>query len=248
MLEVFLEVGEFEGVAHADDAFEAAVAVGGVVVADGALNFSDEVGKDRPHRLEDLLLVFAGGGGFFEGFGAVEGLFEGLGEGVREVVAADVDGAEPEPALVHDDKVGVFGPHVDEDGALAVVHAVEGGGVVDGERGHLDAVDGQSDGAEVGEDLCDELFFHREDADFDIGGFGGLEGVVVPVDLVQREGDLLDGFKLDDLGNFFGFDRGELDEAGEGGGAGDADEDLFASDGVCARGTCGGCGGSFRRG
>ena len=63
--------------------------------------------------------------------------------------------------------------------------------------------------------LADEIAAHGEDAHLDLGAVGLLEELVGPLDLVQRKGNLLDGFKADDLGNFLFLDRRKLDEAGE---------------------------------
>src|ERR1019366_1812612 len=65
-----------------------------------------------------------------------------------------------------------------------------------------------------------------KDANLNFGGLVVLEKLVAPFDIVQGEGDLLDGFEADDFGDFFGFDRGELDEAGERLLAADTDTDL----------------------
>ena len=47
------------------------------------------------------------------------------------------------------------------------------------------------------------------------GELGVLEELVAPLDVVEREGDLLDRFEPDDLGDLLLFDRRQLDEAGE---------------------------------
>ena len=73
---------------------------------------------------------------------------------------------------------------------------------------------------------------HREDADFHVGRIGGLEKLVAPFHFIQREGDLLDRFEPDDLGNLLGLHRRQLDEPGEAGLAADADGGHAALDRV----------------
>ncbi len=95
--------------------------------------------------------------------------------------------------------------------------------VVNRQRIHLHDLHVQVDVREVLDVGVDQLAPHREDADFDIRRFGRLEKLVAPFHVIQRKGNLLDGFEPDDLGNFLRLNRRELDEAGEAGDAADAD-------------------------
>src|SRR5207247_1335304 len=86
----------------------------------------------------------------------------------------------------------------------------------------------------VVEELGDAFLGDGDDADLDVGRVGAGEDLVVPLDLLDGEGDLLDGLELDDLGDLLGVDRGQLGEAGEGHVAGDGDDDAAAVDHVLA--------------
>ena len=60
-----------------------------------------------------------------------------------------------------------------------------------------------------------QFLAHGENADLDVGARGVTEELVGPFDVIEREGDLLNGLKAHDLGNLLLFDRRQLDEAGE---------------------------------
>ena len=64
--------------------------------------------------------------------------------------------------------------------------------------------------------ITNQVALHREDADFDVRGVLLLESLVVPDHLVHVEGDLLFRLVAHDFGDFLGFHRGELAEAGQG--------------------------------
>ena len=223
LLKIFLQARQAERAAQGDDLFDSRIAMHRRIKPDAALNFGDEVGEDRPHRLENLPGVFAGVGVALEFFGLGEGQLEALDQHFGEIVSADGDRSQPDRFAVGDDQIGVFRAEIDDHRraleAAVVIHRV-----VDGQRIHLHDLDVEIDIGEMLDDvLVDQLPPHGEDADFDIGRFGRLEKLVAPFDIIQRKGNLLDGFEADDFGNFLGFDGGKLDETGEAGDAADAD-------------------------
>ena len=225
LLDVFLKRWQAEGAAEGDDAFDARIAMHRAVETDGALDFRNEIGEDRPHGLEDLPLVFAGGGVAFEFFGLGEIELETLGEGFGEIIPADGDGAEPYGFTIGDDEVGVFGTAVDDHRraivqSLVILHAV-----VDGQGAHLHDLHVHFHIGELLNVGVHQFFAHREDADFHIRRLRILEKLVAPLDIFQREGNLLNGFEFDDFGDFLRFDRGQFDEAREARLPADADAD-----------------------
>jgi hypothetical protein len=56
---------------------------------------------------------------------------------------------------------------------------------------------------------------HREDPHLDVGRVGAHERLVVPLDLLERERDLLHRLELDDVGHLLGLDRRQLREPRE---------------------------------
>ena len=92
------------------------------------------------------------------------------------------------------------------------------------------------DAAEVAEVAGDHVPLHGEQADF---GFqrearptASPPAIfwIVPDDFIEREGDLLLGLELDDLGDLLLFDRRQFDEPRQTGLPGDADGDLVVLD------------------
>ena len=79
----------------------------------------------------------------------------------------------------------------------------------------------------------DHVALHGEQADLGlhgeaVGHVAGADLLVVPDDLVEREGNLLLGLEPDDVGDLLFLDRRQLDEAGQAALAGDADGDQVA--------------------
>jgi len=101
-------------------------------------------------------------------------------------------------------------------------------GVVHGQGVHLDEADVEGGVGEELELAVHQVLAHGEDADLDVGALGLLEELVAPLDVVQREGDLLDGLEAHDLGDLALLDGRQLDEAGEARLAADPDRDLAA--------------------
>ena len=213
LFEVLLQAGQQEGVAQADDLGDLALAVLGLGTSTVLLQFAGEVREHRPHRLEDLLGVLAAGGGLLQvlrlGVRQLERLHQGLGE---SGVAAEGDVAEDDLLAVGDDQVAGLVADVEQHGgALAhlavVVHEVE-----QGQRGRLHQLDVQRrlERLVVVEDVVDVLPLDAEDAGLLLGGVRPGEDLVVPDDLVDREGDLLGRLEPDDVGNLVGLTGGSV--------------------------------------
>jgi hypothetical protein len=60
------------------------------------------------------------------------------------------------------------------------------------------------------EAVLDALVGNGEDADLDVGRVLADEGLEVPDDLLDGEGDLLDGLEADDIRDLLGLDGGSL--------------------------------------
>ncbi len=148
-----------------------------------------------------------------------------------EIVAADRDRAEPDRFALGDDQVGVFGAEVD-DHRRALDPPVVVHGVVDRQRIHLHDLDVEPGVGEVVDVPVHQLLAHRKDADLDVRRLWFLEELVAPFDVVEREGDLLDRFEADDLGDLLGLNRRQLDEPGEARLPAHADRDAAALDAV----------------
>ena len=66
---------------------------------------------------------------------------------------------------------------------------------------------------EIAQESVEHVSFNEKDAGNDVRGISHAYGLIVPDDVADVEGDLLFGFELDDLGDFFGFDGGQGDES-----------------------------------
>jgi len=94
----------------------------------------------------------------------------------------------------------------------------------------LDDVDFDVDIFELRQGAVHHVFLHGEQADLGfqgqaVGHHGGADALVVPDDFVEREGDLLLGLELDDVGDLAFFDGRQLHEPRQAALAGDADDD-----------------------
>ena len=90
---------------------------------------------------------------------------------------------------------------------------------------------------EVADEAVDHVPLHGEQADFRVDGKAvGHDAVAdfleVPYHLIEWEGDLLLGLKLDDVANLLFFDRREFHEPRQAGLAGHAHGDVIALHGV----------------
>ena len=88
--------------------------------------------------------------------------------------------------------------------------------VVDRDRRERELVHTQPHGSVVGQEARNAFFGNREDADLDIRGIFLSKHLVVPLDLIDGEGDLLLGFVSDDRLDLGRLDRGELGKACKG--------------------------------
>jgi len=223
-----------EGVAHADDLHDLGVAVGRRIEPDGPLQFLDEVGEDRSHRLEDLACVLAGRRRPLQLLSLRKRQLERLHQRLREGVASDLHGARPERIPRGDDQVRVLGADIQEDRRFVREHAVEIGRVVHGQRGRLyrDRLDRRL--LEMQQVLANQLPLHGEDPDLQVRKPLLLECLVVPDHLIQVERNLLIGFIPDNVRNPLRRHRRQLGEPGQGMLARDVDHDLVLGD-VAAR-------------
>ena len=114
LLEVLLQARQLERAAEGDDLLDARVAVDRGVEADRPLDLRDEVGEHRPHRLEDLPGVLAGGGVALEVLGLLEAELELLtSASVKLLPPIGIERIQTVLA-VGDDQVGVLGAEVDD--------------------------------------------------------------------------------------------------------------------------------------
>ncbi len=237
LLEELLQAGELEPVAQADDLADLRLAVHARIEPDGPADLAGEVVEDAPHGGEHGAGVGGLGGVALQVFGLGEGELQLLGEGAGEVVAADRHVALPDAGAVGDDQVGVVGSDVQQDVGVGLIGAfgfgrrvVEGDIVVEGQGAHLHDVD-LDPGVLQGQDgAVDLVAFHGEQTDLGHGELLGLvgvaaDGLVVPDDLFEGEGDLLAGLELHDVGDALLVDRRQLDELHQPRLARDADGD-----------------------
>jgi hypothetical protein len=160
----------------------------------------------------------------------------GLGDRLGEVRAAQREGAYPAAPSLGDDDVGGVRADVEVDhGPLALAQLmVVDHGVVDGHRAQVEGGRGDAQLGEQAQTLLHALAGDGEDADLDLGGVIGGEGLVVPLDLVDGEGNLLYRLELDDVGDLLGLDGRELREARKRRVARDGDDQVLALQRVLA--------------
>ena len=212
------EARNLEGRAHADHVAQLHAAVLRLIELQRLLHVADEVAEDRPHGGHDLLRVLAGRALLLQRVRLAVRELELRGDRLGEVVASEREGAHPAARTVGDDEVGGRCADVEEDKRLVFLgnSAVKRKGVVERDRPERDRV---RVGAELFGDerevLAQRLLLDREEADLDLGRLGADEGVVVPLDVVDRERDLLIDLVLDEVRDLARRNRRELREAGE---------------------------------
>ena len=167
LLEVLLQAGQPEGIAHAHHSIQFGLAVRRGVKADRALNLADQVREDGPHGLEDLAGVLARRGLLFEVLRLGEGQLEALGQRFGELVSADRYGPGPDANLVGHHEVGVFRADVHQYSRFVAAQSVEQNGIMGRQRRRLHQRRLDAGVAEVGQVLVNEIALHGEDADFD---------------------------------------------------------------------------------
>ena len=148
------------------------------------------------------------------------------------MIPAKGNAALPDAVSVRDNQIGRVGSHGKEDDRLRriigieilqqrLLEAVKGNVVIEGKGRKLDEID-LDPSRLVGLDCAVHLFFlHCEQADFSFERepfdlfSATAQGLIVPDDVIQIEGDLLACFVQDDFRNLLGFYRRELDESGK---------------------------------
>ena len=219
LLDELLQPRQAERRPDAHELGQVRVAVERLVEAQRPLHLLHQVGEHRPHRLEDLLGVLARRGLTLELLGLVEADLELLDQRLGEVVPADGQRPQPDAPVLDDDHVRRHRADVHVHHPLlahALLGLVVAEGVVHRQGRKRQRVDIEVHRPEVAEELRHPLLGDREDADLHVGRVGLLEHLVVPLDLLDGEGDLLLGLELDDVGDLLRLDRGQLREPREG--------------------------------
>jgi hypothetical protein len=153
--------------------------------------------------------------------GLGEGELQLFRQGPREVIAADRHVPLPDPVAIGDDEVGIVGADVEQDDRVlraAPLDLVEADEVVQGDRAHLDDVHLDSRNGQRQDGPVDLVALHREQTDLGHGEVLVVDLVVAtdllvgPDHLIEREGDLLLGLELDDVGDPLLLHGGQLDK------------------------------------
>ena len=189
-----------------------------------------QIAEHRPHGLKHGLGIGGRRGVAFQVLGLGEGELQLLGQRLGEVAAAQRNAPLPHAIAVADHQVGGVGAQRDDHHRLGRIlgivligrrqfaQLVEAEEVVEHQRRKLDDVDldvGLDEGVRGAED---GVALHGEQADLGLQGepfllASAAHPLIVPDDVVEVEGDLLPGFVADDVGDFLGFDRRQLDES-----------------------------------
>src|SRR5207245_1655269 len=133
-------------------------------------------------------------------------------------------------ALFEEEQVAGFGADVQEHGAIFQLAVVVTKGVAEGGGGNVGELQVEPGGLGDPEEAFDDIGLDGDEQDLQFAAGGRAQNLVIPDDLFEREGDVLLGLVLDDLGDFARVHRGKLDEFGEDVEAGGADVDVFAFD------------------
>ena len=236
LLKELLQAGELEPVAQADHPGDLRLSVDAGVEPDRAVHLAGEVVEHPTHGREDRSRVGGFRGVPLQVLGLGEGELQFLREGSGEVVAADRHVPLPDSGAVGDDEVGVVRADVEQDDrvlASRTFQLVEGDEVIEGDRPHLNNVHLDPGGPERQDGPVDLVALHGEKTDL-----GHREIFVAPLlvvvadllvgpdDFLKREGNLLSGFELHDVGDSLLLDRRQLDELHQARLAGNGDRHL----------------------
>ena len=234
LLQELLQSGQLETVATTQHPHNLRIAVDAREIADRPLNLRDVLVEHRPQCLEDRPRILGLRRVALEMFGLGERQLHLLGQRPREVVASKRNIANPDLRAVGDQQRRVVGSHVEHDRVLVVVgrllvhpnaHLVVTDEIVQGQRSDLDEIDFESRVEKRLQSLEHLLTFHREQADLGIEHVAAVfvdtsgDLLEVPDDIVEIKRDLLLRLVLDNLGDFVRFDRRQVDEPRQGGGA-----------------------------
>ena len=195
------ESGNLERGAGAQDLLDRRTRMGALVVVLRLADLADQAVEGVLHALHDLLGVLAGRPLELELLGLLVGDVEAARDGLGEGVATEREAAHPADAALGHDDVGGVGAHVHHhDRAAGQVEVqVVGDGVEDGVGRDGDHVRVEATLAVQREQFADAVLRDGEDADIDLDVVLALEGLVVPLHLVDREGNLLLGLEINEF-------------------------------------------------
>ena len=189
-----------------------------LVVTHGALHFLQQVIKDRAHGVHQLLGVFVRGGFGLQAVCLAVGNTECRCDRFGEVVTADWEGANPATTVFDHHQVTGARSNIKEchHGIAGAVQAtVIDHGVVDSDRAHGHASGTNAKLLVETQPLCDFLLKNCENTHFILRGIFAGKEVIVPFNLIEREWNLLLGFKENGLRNGLLWDRRKLGKPGE---------------------------------
>ncbi len=159
-------------------------------------------------------------------------------QGAGEVIAPQRDVAVPDLLAVRNQQRRVVGPHVEQQRVIFlfvgrgaprhVTELVVAQKVIQRQGSDLHQIDFDLARQKRRQMLLNLIALHGEQAHLGIEHEAALfdaaaQRLIVPDDFFESEGNLLAGFVFDDLAHFAGFDGRKLNEAGQGGLAGNAD-------------------------
>ena len=226
LLQEFLQAGQLEAVAQADDLVDLRLAVDAREEPDRPLDFRNVVVEDRAQRLEDGPRIGRLRRVALQVLGLGEAELHFLRQRPREVVAADRDVADPDLRTVRDHEGGVVAPHVEHnrvfiagvhDLAALDPHLVEAENVVQRQGSRLDDLDLELVVDERPHRVVHLVALHCEQADLGVQQVTALfhaaaQRLEVPDHFFERERNLLPRLVLHDFRETARLDRRQLDE------------------------------------
>ncbi len=218
--EELAESGDLQRRAETDDMAELGASVLLLVELQRLLDVVEEIAEHGAHRRHDLLRVLARGALLLELVALrvleLDRRREGLDDRLGEAMATEREGAHPAARASGDDEVGRGGTDVEHHDGLAKIGdvSVECERVVERDGSERDGAGLHAERlAHEREVLRERVTLHREESKIHFGRIVGLEGVVVPLDLFEREGNLLARLEGYEAGDRLRVAGRKLDEA-----------------------------------
>ena len=230
LLQKLLQARQFKAISYPDNAANFRIAIDTREKPDRSLNLGDVIIEDRPQRLEHRLGIGRFRGIALQVLGLGKRQLHFLRQCPREMIPSQRHVAVPDFLSVRNQQRRIVGAHIKQQSVVFLLgrritawnmpELVVAKKVVERQGGDLNQIDFDLAVDERRQVLLHLVALHRKQPDFGIEHESAFldatsERLVVPDHFFERERNLLPSFVFDDLANFAGFDRRQLNEPGQ---------------------------------